>query len=259
MVLNVAAAGALSYQLLRSFWNKQPEFTLISQSMGLHLMAMLKNKFTKKVITSFAGIGYPGPRPCPIVQNVHRSGEVTFENWTMRTIPQRLMVSTDFIRKYSHLVRIPSHAVLAVCEAPFGNHSIGLAGHGLPEIESYFPDYEFALEGNAAAMDEKTFAEWLQEWVLNIKDPDAYLSKLDNQRLVYLKGKAESDTWIPETRFESFRIDLHKPPNDLERLVTTAGKIIEEKCNAKGYHTMLAGIGLPNLAAWLAAYHLKER
>jgi acyl CoA:acetate/3-ketoacid CoA transferase alpha subunit/acyl CoA:acetate/3-ketoacid CoA transferase beta subunit len=350
MVLSLSGVGALSYQLLRDFWNKQPEFTIIVPTIGLQLLAMLKNRFAKKVITSFAGIGYPSPRPCPIVQNANRSGDVTIENWTMRTIPQRLMagamgwdfiptqsligssmekenkeffkviekpfskqgkigllkalrpdvtlihgavadpsgntiltyplsgdafgawaaqkgvivcvdkiVSTEYIRKHSHMVRIPSYAVLAVCEVPFGNHPMGLTGHGLPDIESYFPDYDFVLEGNTAAMDEATFAKWFQEWVLDVKDHNEYLSKLDNQRLVYLKGKSEPNAWIPETQAESLKIDFDKPPNDLERLVTTAGKIIGDRCEAKGYKTMLAGIGLPNLAAWLAAYHLKEK
>lgn len=43
------------------------------------------------MLTSFAGNGYPSPGPNPIVQKAYLSGEVEFENWTMRTIPQRLL------------------------------------------------------------------------------------------------------------------------------------------------------------------------
>ena len=36
------------------------------------------------------------------------------------------IVSTATIRTYSHLVRVPSYMVLAVCEVPFGSHPAGV-------------------------------------------------------------------------------------------------------------------------------------
>lgn len=343
-----AGVGALAYELTRQFWEKQPAFTIISPSLNLHLVALIKNRIATKVLASFAGINYPSPRPCPVVQNAIASGDIQMESWTMRTLPQRLLagalgfdfmptasligssmaeenresfttidnpfgkkgrigllralnpditmvhgavadrsgntiltyplagdafgawaakkgvivsvdkiVSTRFIRRHAHMVRIPASAVLAVCEAPFGAHPAGVMQHGLPGFEAYFPDYDFMTMVNDATKDEAVFGRWVKEWILDIPDHEQYLAKLGNQRMLYLKGKAASDAWLPETAAEAARIDFAEPPNSIERMVMAAGKIIAERCIAKGYRNILAGIGLSNLAAWLAAYALK--
>jgi acyl CoA:acetate/3-ketoacid CoA transferase alpha subunit/acyl CoA:acetate/3-ketoacid CoA transferase beta subunit len=345
-----AGVGALVYELVRAFWERRPEFTVIAPSLNLHLVALIKNRIATKVLTSFAGINYPSPRPCPVVQNAIASGAVKLESWTMRTIPQRLLagalgwdfmpttsligssmaeenkdafkvidnpfsgqgqigllkafrpditlvhgavadpsgntiltyplagdafgawaatkgvivsvdkiVSTAFIRKHAHLVRIPAYSVLAVVEAPFGAHPIGVMQHGLPEFAdyAYFPDYDFMTMVNETTKDEAAFDRFIQEWILDVRDHDDYLAKLGNERLLYLKGKAAPDAWLPETVSEAARVDFAKAPNALERMVLAAGQIIAARCKEKGFKNLLAGIGLSNLAAWLAAYALK--
>jgi len=349
MVLHLSAAvGALVYELVRAFWERKPEFTLISPSLNLHLVAMVKNRIATKVLASFAGINYPSPRPCPVVQNAISSGAIELESWTMRTIPQRLLagamgwdfiptasligstmaeenkdafkivdnpfsktgrigllkalrpditlvhgavadrsgntiltyplsgdafgawaatrgvivsvdkiVSTEYIRNHAHMVRIPAYSVLAVCEAPFGSHPLGVMQHGLPDFDAYFPDYDFMTEVNEATKDEADFSRWVKEWILDVPDHNTYLTRLGTERLTYLKGKAAPDAWWPETLTEAANVDFEKAANPMERLVVAAGRIISERCTTKGYKNILAGIGLSNLAAWLAAYDLK--
>ena len=350
MVINISAVGSLIYQLMREFWGKQPDFTFITQGIASHFLALIYGKLTRKILTTFAGISYPSPSPHPIVQKAYLSGEVEFENWTMRTIPQRLLagamgwgfiptnsllgssmeeenresftamddpfsqegrigllkalrpditllhgvaadrsgntimtyplsadafgawasqkgvivsvekiVSTDYIRKHAHLVRVPSYKVLAVCETPYGAHPSGMTNQGLPEFEAYFPDYDFVIEVNDASLDEDEFQKWIQNWILDCKDHNDYLSKLGKKKMPYLIGKAKPDAWKTEIQSELQGADLKKQPNSLERLVSAGGRIIADKCIAEGYKTILAGIGLSNLAAWLAAYALRER
>lgn len=349
MSLNMSAGvGALVYELIRAFWDKEPEFTIISPSLNLQLVALVRNRLARKFLTSFAGINYPSPRPCPVVQNAYAAGAIDIESWTMRTIPQRLLagamgwdfmptrsligstmetenradfktmdnpfagqgkigllralqpditlvhaavadpsgntiityplagdaygawastrgvivsvdkiVSTEFIRRYAHLVRIPACSVLAVCEAPFGAHPVGVTQLGLPEFDGYFSDYDFMTMVNEATKDEAAFDRWIQEWILDIRDHDAYLAKLGSERLLYLKGKAAPDAWLPETMSEAAGVDFNAPANAVERMVLAAGKVIADRCLAEGYKNILAGIGLSNLAAWLALYDLK--
>ncbi len=351
MVLSISnAVGALVYELIRAFWDKKPQFTVIMPGLSLHLVALVKNGLIRKAITSFAGNNYPSPRPCPIIQNAYRAGQVDIECWTMRTIPQRLMagaldwdfiptrsllgstmeaenqadfkvidapfskqgrigllsalrpdvtlihaaaadrsgnailtyplsgdafgawastkgvivsaekiVSTEYIRRHAHMVRIPAYSVLAVCEAPFGAHPSGLPRHGLPDAEEYFPDYDFMIDLNDATMDEKAFEAWMREWILDCPDHDTYLAKLGRERLLYLKGKAGPEAWKSEIMTEAAAIDFSKPANAVEQLVAAAGEVIAEKCATQNYRTILAGIGLSNLAAWLAAYALREK
>lgn len=351
MVVHLASqCSALHYQLVREFWGKKPGFTIVCQSISGPLLALVLGRLMKKAVVSFAGNGYPSPSPNLLVQKAYDSGEIEFENWTMRTVSQRLLagamgwgfiptksllgssmevenkesfivmedpfnqgekiglmralrpditlihgvaadrcgntimtyplgidafgawgakngvivsvekiVSTEYIRRCSHLVRIPSYMVRAVCEVPYGAHPAGVTHHGLPEFEAYCDDYDFMAQVTEAAKDEKKFSRWVEDWVLNREDHNDYLSKLGKDRLLYLKGKADPNAWVAETMSEIRRVDFKKQPNSLERMVVAGSRIIAEKCISEGYKTILAGIGLPNLSAWLAVYALKER
>ncbi|UCD21279.1 MAG: CoA transferase subunit A, partial [Chloroflexota bacterium] len=342
--------GALLNQLIREFWDKDPGFTIINNGVTATVLSLIHGRLVKKIIASFIGDVYPTPGPNPVAQRAYLSGEVEFENWTMLTIPQRLLagamgwnviptrsivgssmeeenkesfkviddpfapgdriglmrasrpdialvhgaaadrsgntiityplgadvfgawgarngvivsaeniVSTEFIRRHSHLVRIPSYMVRAVCEVPYGAHPAGMPNCGLPEFEHYFEDYDFLTESREASRDDRKFSEWVKYWTLDCKDYNEYLAKLGRDRLLYLRGKAHSDSWKDETLAELPNLDFNKEPNALEKTVVTAAQVISDKFVAGGYKTILAGVGLPNLAGWLATYKLKEK
>ena len=342
--------GALFYQLVREFWGKNPGFTIINNSIAATMLSLIHGRLAKKIIASFIGNGYPSPGPNPIAQKACLSGEIEFENWTMLTIPQRLLagamgwsiiptnsivgssmeeenkesftviddpfgpggkiglmsalrpdialihgvaadrcgntimtyplgadvfgawgakhgviisaeriVPTEYIRNHSHLVRIPSYMVKAVCEVPYGAHPAGMPNCGLLEFEHYFDDYKFINDVTEASSDEEKFSEWIKYWILDCKDHKEYLGQLGSDRLLYLKGKAHSDSWKEEAVAMISNRDFNKEPNSLERMVVTAAQVINDKFIARGYKTILAGVGLSNLAAWLATYRLKEK
>jgi len=341
--------GALLYQLIREFWGGKPDFTLVTTGVAAISIALIQGRLVKKIITSFAGDGYPSPGPNPIVQKAYLSGEVEFENWTMLTIPQRLLagamgwgfiptkslvgssmeeenkeaftviadpfdpkekigllkalrpditlahgiaadrcgnlimpyplgpdvfgawgakngvivsaekiVPTEYIRRHSHLVRIPSYMVKAVCEVPLGAHPGGMSNRGLPEFEHYFDDYDFVTDITNASRNEEEFLKWIKYWILDCTDHNEYLSKVGRDRLLYLKGKAHSDSWKTEITAEVPRIDFNRQANPLERMSATAAHIIADKFIAAGYKTILTGLGLSNLATWLAIHKLRE-
>ena len=342
--------GALFYQLIREFWGKKPDFTLVNTGVAVTLLALIQGKLVKKIITSYAGDVYPSPGPNPVIQKAYLSGEVEFENLTMLTIPQRLLagamgwgfiptrslvgssmeeenkdsftviadpfapgektgllkalrpdialvhgvaadrcgnlimtyplgpdvfgawgakngvivsaekiVPTEYIRRHSYLVRIPSYMVKAVCEVPFGAHPGGMPNCGLPEFEHYFDDYDFVTDVRNASRDEGKFSKWIKDWILDCKDNNEYLSKVGRDRLLYLKEKAESDSWKAEIAAEISGIDFNKQANPSERMSITAAHVITDKFITGGYKTILTGVGLSNLASWLAIYRLKER
>ncbi len=342
--------GALINQLIREFWGKAPEFTIINTGITATALSLVHGGLARKVITSFIGDVYPASRPNPVAQRAFLSGEVELENWTMLTIPQRLLagamgwsviptrsimgssmeeenrgsfamvddpfipgekiglvsalrpdialvhgaaadrcgntiityplgidvfgawgakdgvivsaeriVPTEYIRSHSHLVRVPSYMVRAVCEAPYGAHPAGMPNCGLPEFEHYFEDYDFLTECREASRDERKFTDWIKRWILDCGDHDEYLAKLGRDRLLYLKGKAHSDSWKNEIVAEISNMNLDEQPNALEKTVVVAAHVINEKFVAGGYKTILAGVGLSHLACWLAAYELRER
>jgi acyl CoA:acetate/3-ketoacid CoA transferase alpha subunit len=342
--------GALFNQLVREFWDKNPEFTIINNGITATVLSLIHGRLAKKIIASYIGDVYPSPGPNPVAQRAYLSGEVEFENWTMLTIPQRLLagamgwsviptrsivgssmeeenkesftviddpfvpgekiglmralrpdialvhgaaadrcgntiityplgadvfgawgakqgvivsaekiVPTEYIRSHSHLVRIPSYMVKAVCEVPYGAHPAGMPNCGLPEFEHYFEDYDFLTESREASRDERKFSEWIKYWILDCQDYNEYLAKLGRDRLLYLKGKAHSDSWKDEAVAEIPNLDFNQEPNSLEKMVVTAAQVINDKFIAGGYKTILAGVGLSHLAGWLATYRLKEK
>ena len=341
--------GALINQLVREFWGKTPEFTIINTGITATVLSLVHGRLAKKIITSFVGDVYPSSGPNPVAQRAYLSGQVEFENWTMLTVSQRLLagamgwsviptrsivgssmeeenkesfavvddpfipgdkvglvsalrpdialvhgaaadrcgntiityplgidvfgawgakhgvivsaeriVPAEYIRRHSHLVRVPAYMVRAVCEAPYGAHPAGMPNCGLPDFEHYFEDYDFLTECREASRDERQFTDWIKRWILDCRDHDDYLAKLGSDRLLYLKGKAHSDSWKNEIVAEMPNVNFDEQPNALERTVVAAAHVINGKFVAGGYKTILAGVGLSHLACWLAAYKLKE-
>jgi hypothetical protein len=149
--------------------------------------------------------------------------------------------------------------VKAVCEVPYGAHPGGMTNCGLPEFEHYFDDYDFVIDVMEASRNEEKFLKWIKNWILDCKDHNEYLSKVGRDRLFYLKGKAASDSWKAEITAEIPKINFNRQANSVERMVIAAAHVTAEKFISGGYKTILTGVGLSNLASWLAIHRLKER
>jgi acyl CoA:acetate/3-ketoacid CoA transferase alpha subunit/acyl CoA:acetate/3-ketoacid CoA transferase beta subunit len=168
------------------------------------------------------------------------------------------IVSTDFIRRHADLVRLPSQYVRAVVETPHGNHPGGMYGMNVPELEGYAEDVEWILECRRAFRTPETADVWIREWMLEVPDHAAYLSKLGYARLMETKGRAHTDAWVSELDGLASRLPTGAGASPGEWMVVAAARMLAEKVRARGYRTFLAGVGNSNLAAWLAAYQLKQ-
>jgi hypothetical protein len=167
------------------------------------------------------------------------------------------IVPTDFIRRHAALVRLPAQYVAAVVEAPFGAHPGGMYGLGIPELEGYAEDLDFILELRRAFRQRETAEAWIKEWMLEIVDQSAYVSRLGYKRLMEVKGRAHTDAWVSELEMLQGNLGADDRVNAAELMVVAAGRLLAEKVRQRGYRTFLAGVGNSNLAAWLAAYELK--
>jgi acyl CoA:acetate/3-ketoacid CoA transferase alpha subunit/acyl CoA:acetate/3-ketoacid CoA transferase beta subunit len=168
------------------------------------------------------------------------------------------IVSTDFIRRHADLVRLPSQYVRAVVETPHGNHPGGMYGMNVPELEGYAEDIEWILECRRAFRKPETADAWIKEWMLDLPDHTAYLSKLGYGRIMEIKGRAHTDAWVSELDTLSPKLPTSATASPSEWMVVAAARMLVEKVRAHGYKTFLAGVGNSNLAAWLAAYQLKH-
>lgn len=153
----------------------------------------------------------------------------------------------DDLKPWSHLVRIPAHRVLAVCEAPMGAHPGGLFAGDLP-IDGYGEDYEFWVEARAATRRDD-YDQWIQHWVHEVDTQEEYLERLGSERVAYLRAKAAPDSWQDDRAAHA--PDLDAAPNRWELAAVWAARHLADRVQAVSADAVLAGAGVANLAAWL--------
>jgi acyl CoA:acetate/3-ketoacid CoA transferase alpha subunit/acyl CoA:acetate/3-ketoacid CoA transferase beta subunit len=340
-------SGAAILEIARQFHGKKPGFTLIMRGIRDTVSILIHLGLIKKVITAFSGNVYPWYSPNPIAQKAYIRKEVELEDWSILTLPLRLMagalgvgvmpttsligssmaesnkdaftviddpfvsgkkigllkalnpdisivhgvaadregntiltapyseslwgakasvggvlvtvekiVSTDFIRKHSHLVKLPAYMVKSVSLAPFGAHPGGVWNQGIEEFEAYAEDYEFMTQFNKLLKDPDALDGWIKEWVLDCPTFDDYKSKLGRNRILYLKGNADHDAWRYQLNASEEKISEKDAANPVETMIIIAARELEARILRSQHKTMLAGAGTANLAAWVVKYNL---
>ena len=161
----------------------------------------------------------------------------------------------DDLAPWSHLVQIPAHHVLAVCEVPMGAHPGGLFTGDLP-VDGYGEDYDFWVEARAATRGD-AYDDWIRHWVLEVEDQEEYLSRLGTARVSALRAKAAPESWRDDE--VAFLPDLGAAPNRWERAAVWGARMIAERVLALDATAVLAGAGVANLSAWLAVALAKEQ
>ncbi|HDQ03932.1 MAG TPA: hypothetical protein ENN23_05090 [Deltaproteobacteria bacterium] len=184
-------------------------------------------------------------------------GALAAKNGVIVTVEK--IVDADFIRRHAHMTRIPGYIVKAVCPAPMGGFPMGIHSLGTGELEGYGEDEEWIMEARKASRSSKDYQAWVDKWVLGCKSHDDFLNLLGQKRIWHLKGKIQNDSWMSEFTEMSGRISFPEKPTSAEILVSVAARKIEEIILTKNYLLALCGIGVSNLAAWLAYYNLKHQ
>ncbi|MCK9363615.1 MAG: hypothetical protein M0P74_08460 [Syntrophales bacterium] len=164
------------------------------------------------------------------------------------------IVSSDLIRKYSHMVKLPGHLVKAVCEVPFGAHPNGVNNQKVPEIENYSDDIDFFIDIRKACKKQSSLDLWIEDWVLGCETHQDYLRKLGYGRINSLKGRTQSDSWMYEVNCLVDDAVINKELTSPELMIWICAQKIIEKVKNGGYKLILPGAGLSNLAAWMAHY-----
>jgi acyl CoA:acetate/3-ketoacid CoA transferase beta subunit/acyl CoA:acetate/3-ketoacid CoA transferase alpha subunit len=193
--------------------------------------------------------------PPPLMENAY--GALAARRGAVVTVER--IVEPDYVREHAHLTRLPAGVVRAVVEAPLGGHPGGLVPTGLRDIEGYADDFAFWLDLRAAARDPRAMDAWIAEWVVEPGSHAAYVERLGAERVDGLRRRVDPTTW---------RDDLEgSPPEDLhtdaysavELAMVVAGRTLAERIREEGHRVILAGAGMANLAAWLAAFTLRDQ
>jgi acyl CoA:acetate/3-ketoacid CoA transferase alpha subunit/acyl CoA:acetate/3-ketoacid CoA transferase beta subunit len=168
------------------------------------------------------------------------------------------VVDAEFVRRHSHLVRIPADRVLAVCEAPYGSHPYGNYAADIPELSAYANDYAHMREHREAQETAERYESWLRRWILEPGNHAGYLSAVGRERLAELERLAGPETWEEELEAHGAALDGLGEAGPVEEMVVQAARVASERVRAAGHRSMLSGVGQSALAAWLATHQLRE-
>jgi len=168
------------------------------------------------------------------------------------------IVSTEVIREYPCLVKIPGYLVRAVCVTPLGAHPYGMVNPEVKGIEGYEADWDFIAAHNQAAGIPDTLDAWVKEWVIDCPSQEDYLNKLGYDRVALLKKRARRDEWERDLACVLDSVQTGQQFSADEMMIVAAAREIKEKAVSNGYRTVLSGAGTAGLAAWLAYHWLRE-
>lgn len=190
--------------------------------------------------------------------NVAMSGPMMEGLWAGWAARRGALVTVDRVVEdlspWSNLVRLPAHRVLAIVEAPFGAHPGGVSAPGLP-VDSYGEDIPFWNE--VAVASKGDFDGWARQWCLDVPTQDEYVRRLGSGRLAWLRGRSDPSSWRADD--EAHPLDDKAPISPQEVVAAVSARELAARVEAVGADALLAGAGISNLAAWVAASSLRER
>lgn len=168
------------------------------------------------------------------------------------------LVTEDFIRSHSLLVKIPGSLVNAVCVAPFGAHPLNMNAPNLPGFEGYGLDKEFLKNFRRASESSDTLDRWVKEWILDCGSHEEYLDKVGQKNICNLKSKGTAQVWENDEKGTKKESCEEEKPSPAEFAIIGGARKIKDTILENRYKTMFAGIGISGLAGWCAYYFLKE-
>ena len=83
--------NAAIYEICRRWWGRDPGFVVSALGFTANMVLFVYGRLARKLITAFCGDSYPFPGPNRIYQDAFREGWLEIENWTVLTMPQRLL------------------------------------------------------------------------------------------------------------------------------------------------------------------------
>jgi acyl CoA:acetate/3-ketoacid CoA transferase alpha subunit/acyl CoA:acetate/3-ketoacid CoA transferase beta subunit len=141
LAAGIGGPSAAICEIIRQFWGKNPEFTIIQSTVTGHALNLVHARLVKKLICSVcANIGVSG-RPSRVIQDAVENRQIELENWTLNSLQQRLMAGAfgvPFMPTRSVLgssIAADNEASFKIMEDPFGSgEKVGLASALLPDI-----------------------------------------------------------------------------------------------------------------------------
>jgi len=92
-VVGHARWTAATREVVRQWWGRDPQFTLVMLSLSSLGALFFRGGLVNKVITGYSGDTFPNFTPNPIFAGAYERGEVEVEHWSFLAFVQRLEAS----------------------------------------------------------------------------------------------------------------------------------------------------------------------
>jgi acyl CoA:acetate/3-ketoacid CoA transferase alpha subunit len=163
------------------------------------------------------------------------------------------VVSTEVVRRHSHLVRLPAMYVRKVCETPYGAHPGPFGSGTFPEFRSYEEDAAFYGTYFAAvrSADHDELERWVTEWILRPGHAQ-YVAALGEARLTRLHASRRHRS--PPVVEDLPAVGEHppaaaEPASANEVIMALAWRALVSKVQARERTVLLVGVGLSEVPA----------
>jgi acyl CoA:acetate/3-ketoacid CoA transferase alpha subunit/acyl CoA:acetate/3-ketoacid CoA transferase beta subunit len=141
LAAGIGGPSAAICEIIRQYWGKHPEFTLIQSTVTGHGLNLVHAKLVKKLICSVCANIAASGRPSKVIQDACESKQIEMENWTLNSLQQRLMagaLGVPFMPTRSVLdssIAEDNAATFKSMDDPFGSGAkVGLASALVPDI-----------------------------------------------------------------------------------------------------------------------------
>jgi acyl CoA:acetate/3-ketoacid CoA transferase alpha subunit/acyl CoA:acetate/3-ketoacid CoA transferase beta subunit len=141
LAAGIGGPSAAICEIVRQFWGKNPEFTLIQSTVTGVALTLVHSRLVKKLICSVGANIAASGRPSKVIQDAYESKRIEMENWTLNSLQQRLMAGAFGVPF------MPTRSVLGssiaddnadsfkAIEDPFGSGAkVGIASALLPDF-----------------------------------------------------------------------------------------------------------------------------
>jgi acyl CoA:acetate/3-ketoacid CoA transferase alpha subunit/acyl CoA:acetate/3-ketoacid CoA transferase beta subunit len=150
----IGGPSAAICEIIRQFWGKNPEFTLIQSTVTGHALSLVHARLVKKLVCSVCANISASGRPSRVIQDAYEHKRIELENWTLNSLQQRLMagaLGVPFMPTRSVLgssIAADNEASFRSLVDPFGTRTeIGLVSPLIPDI-SIIHGCAADIEGN---------------------------------------------------------------------------------------------------------------
>jgi acyl CoA:acetate/3-ketoacid CoA transferase alpha subunit/acyl CoA:acetate/3-ketoacid CoA transferase beta subunit len=87
----IGGPSAAICEIIRQYWGKNPEFTLIQATVTGHALNLVHSRLVKKLICSVCAEISASGRPSKVIQAACEAKLIELENWSLNSLQQRLM------------------------------------------------------------------------------------------------------------------------------------------------------------------------